>query len=134
MACGWAPMEMVRPALGAQRGRPFNKSLDVTDHQTRMSDEETKNLLREIVTLQKESLELARRSNEAYEEQLRASAESAAAERTTYQRQSEAYGEALTQYQQRASVFKLADVIRTVALVLIAVLLAYLSIVGIHTH
>ena len=114
-----------------------------------MADDETKQLLREILATQQEALEVARKANEVYLSQSQAYTQSLEATKKqdderirgmteTYERQAKAHDEATVRHEQalRATntANNVANILRAVALVAIAAVLAYLVLFGLHRH
>lgn len=83
-----------------------------------MVDEETRQILRELLAAQKEQTELARQMNEKYEIELRAYRDSLA----SYERQ----------FAHWSSGKIIASTIRAAAFLGIAAVLAYLVVFGVH--
>jgi hypothetical protein len=81
-----------------------------------MADEETKQLLREILDTQKEQLALLRSMDKAYQEQTQSFTESSASYRTAVKHQG------------------LSTLLWVLSLAAIAVVLVYVVFFGIHTH
>ena len=85
-----------------------------------MADDETKQILKDILATQKEQLEAFRYSSE------------------TYDRQAKAHDDAADRYwnhvHETARANNIANVLRAVALILMAGVLAYLVLFGLHNH
>lgn len=103
-----------------------------------MADEETKQLLSEIRAILKEQLEIMRGTNEANaatqkqnEDQIRLVTE-------RYERQAQDYDRAAARYEQSirstTTANNIANVLRSIALIGIAAVLAYLVFFGLHKH
>jgi ABC-type bacteriocin/lantibiotic exporter with double-glycine peptidase domain len=114
-----------------------------------VADEETRQLLRELLSAQKEYLELLRQVSERQKEQAeyyrqsllateKEFVELARRQNERYENQAKSYDEAVARYDQHRhatdAASRIASVIRSIALVGIAAVLAYLVIFGLHKH
>jgi hypothetical protein len=85
-----------------------------------MADDETKQILRDILATQKEQLESFKYSAEMYDKQAKA-----------YDQSNERYWNHVVETSKASNV---ANILRAVALVLMAAVLAYLVLFGLHKH
>ena len=85
-----------------------------------MADEETKQVLRELLATQKEHLELVRGMNDAYEEQCKAYEQTDA----RWHKHMDA----------TTTANRVAYLLRAAAIVIMAVVIAYLVFFGLHKH
>jgi cytochrome c-type biogenesis protein CcmH/NrfG len=114
-----------------------------------MADDETNQLLRELMAIQKEHLDLVRRTNEAYEKQTQTYDQSLVATQRQndeqirqmherYEKQAQAYDRSVARYEESirttSTANNIANVLRAVALVVMAAVLAYLVLFGLHRH
>ena len=114
-----------------------------------MADEETRQILQELVSTQREYLELLRQISEIQKEQAEFYQESfgrtekefvelARLQNEKYQKQAQQYDEAVARYEQHRQstdvANRIANLVRSVALVGIAAVLAFLVIFGLHKH
>jgi parvulin-like peptidyl-prolyl isomerase len=114
-----------------------------------MADEETRQVLRELLATQKEYLELLRQISETQKEQAESYRESflrtekefielALRQNEKYEKQVQSYDEAVARYDQHRQstdvANRIANVLRSAALVGIAAVLAYLVFFGLHKH
>ena len=103
-----------------------------------MADDDTKQLLRELLAAQKEHLELARRNNEAYEQHLvstqKQNDELILKTTERYEIQAQAYDQRAARYDQHLGANKIANLIRALTLLVMAGVLVYLVLFGLHRH
>jgi|SRR6267143_27676 len=103
-----------------------------------MTDDETKQLLREIQAILKEQLEIMRGTNEASAATQKQNDDQIRLVTERYERQAQDYDRAAARYEQsiRATTTanNIANVLRSIALVGIAAVLAYLVFFGLHKH
>ena len=114
-----------------------------------MADEEVRHILRELVNTQREYLELLRQMSETQKEQAEFYRESfvrtekefvelARLQNEKYQKQAQEYDDAVARYEQHRQstdvANRIANVLRSIGLVGIAAVLAYLVIFGLHKH
>jgi hypothetical protein len=116
---------------------PLTMTLD-RSLEPRMADEETKQLLREIQASLKEQLEIMRGTNgvnaatqKQNDEQIRLVTE-------RYEKQAQDYDRAAARYEESirttTTASNIANIIRSLALLGIAAVLAYLVFFGLHNH
>ena len=103
-----------------------------------MADEETKRLLGDIKAILNEQLQIMRQSAEASAVALKESEEQNRLVTDRYERQAQDYDRAATRYEESirttTTAGSIANVLRSIALVGIAAVLAYLVFFGLHTH
>ena len=85
-----------------------------------MSDDETKQILRELLATQREQIELLRRMDQTYEQQART------------------YDDANARYHretlENSSANRIANLLRALGLLGVVVILAYIVLYGLHSH
>lgn len=114
-----------------------------------MADEDTRLMFRELLATQKEYLELLRQISETQQEQAQAYRDSfqrtekefielARRQNEKYEAQVRAHADATARFEQQRQATdaanRIANLLRAVALVGIAAVLAYLVLFGLHTH
>jgi hypothetical protein len=103
-----------------------------------MADEETNQLLRDIQATLKEQLEIMRGTNEVNAVTQRQNDDQIRLVTERYERQAQDYDRAAARYEQSirttTTANNIANVLRSIALVGIAAVLAYLVFFGLHKH
>jgi hypothetical protein len=103
-----------------------------------MADDETKQLIRELLAAEMELLELARRNTETYEQYLVAAQkqneELILKNTERYEIQAQAYDRLVARSDQYPGVNKIANLIRALTFLVMAGVLVYLVLFGLHRH
>jgi ERCC4-related helicase len=103
-----------------------------------MADEETKQLLREIQAILKQQLEIMRGTNEANAATQKQNDDQIRLVTERYEKQAQEYDRAAARYDQSVRAIStannVANVLRSIALIGIAAVLAYLVFFGLHKH